>query len=123
MSRICSESAAKLPKFLIPTILENLEAGGPIDLGTFVLASWCYYSDKQKNKKGENLEIIDEMEDTLHNYAAKTENDALAFLEIDEVFGSLKDNERFTEVYKKMVALVYEEDNMLDAINTVLGDS
>ena len=70
VGRICSESSAKLPKFLIPTILDNLEADGPIELGTFLLASWCYYSDKQKNKKGKDLEIIDEMEDTLHKHAA-----------------------------------------------------
>ena len=120
VSRICSESSAKLPKFLIPTILENLKEDGPIELGTFLLASWCYYNDKQKSKKGEALEIIDEMEDTLHQHATKTEGNPLAFLEIDEVFGKLKDNERFTKVYKKMIALVYEEDNMLNAIENAL---
>ena len=46
VSRICSESSAKLPKFLIPTIQDNLAQGGSIDYGTFILATWCYYSDK-----------------------------------------------------------------------------
>ena len=121
VSRICTESAAKLPKFLIPTIIENLKKDGPIALGAFVLASWCYYSDKQKSKKGKNLEINDDMKDTLHQHAAKTENNPLAFLEIDEVFGSLKDDERFTKVYKEMIALVYEEEDMLDAIESALA--
>lgn len=61
VARICSESSAKLPKFLIPTIWENLEKSGSIKYGTLVLAAWCYYSDKQVDKNGEPLEIIDAM--------------------------------------------------------------
>jgi mannitol 2-dehydrogenase len=59
VSRICSENAAKLPKFLIPTSLENLENGRSIKYATFMLAAWCYYSDKDINENGEPLEIID----------------------------------------------------------------
>ncbi|MGB7393260.1 MAG: mannitol dehydrogenase family protein, partial [Pricia sp.] len=46
VSRICSESSAKLPKFLIATIEENLARDGSIQFATLVIAAWCYYSDK-----------------------------------------------------------------------------
>ena len=52
ISRICSESSAKLPKFLIPTIQENLIDEGSIEFATLVIAAWCYYSDKEMDKNG-----------------------------------------------------------------------
>ncbi|MGE9296729.1 MAG: mannitol dehydrogenase family protein [Puniceicoccales bacterium] len=39
LTRICLESSAKLPKFLIPTIRENLKRGGSIDFATLVIAA------------------------------------------------------------------------------------
>ena len=112
VSRICSESSAKLPKFLIPTLLENLEAGGSIKYATFVLAAWCYYSDKQANEKGEPLEIIDAQKEELNRSAKDTENDRLAFLRQPELFGSLPDNERFKAEYLEAVESIYREKNI-----------
>jgi mannitol 2-dehydrogenase len=112
VSRICSESSAKLPKFLIPTLLENLEAGGSIKYATFILAAWCYYSDKQTNEKGEPLEIIDAQKEELNRSAKDTENDRLAFLRQDELFGSLPDNERFKAEYLKAIDSIYREKNI-----------
>ncbi|MFT5999217.1 MAG: mannitol-1-phosphate/altronate dehydrogenase [Neolewinella sp.] len=37
LARICSESFAKLPKFLIETIQENLAAGGSIDYSALII--------------------------------------------------------------------------------------
>ena len=59
VSRICSESSAKLPKFLFPTINDNLHKGGEIEIATLLIAAWCYYSDKQIDQNGQTLEIID----------------------------------------------------------------
>lgn len=121
VSRICSESSAKLPKFLIPTLLDNLKSDGPIRLGTFLLAAWCYYSDTQVNEKGEKLEIIDEMALELHQNAVQTKNNPLAFLEITTVFGDLKYNPRFVETYKEMIALVYQQLPILETVQNVLS--
>lgn len=119
VGRICSESSAKLPKFLIPTILDNLKKEGSIRLGTFVLAAWCYYNDKQVNEKGEELEILDVLANELHRYAKKTESDNLAFLDLEVVFGDLKNNERFVQTYKEMITLIYQEQDILASITQV----
>lgn len=116
VARICSESSAKLPKFVIPTILANLEKGGPIKLGVFLLAAWCYYSDKGVNEKGNTLEIIDNMSAVLHKHAAQTSDNTLAFLKVQEVFGDLINNKRFTTMYTTMIDLIYSEKNILTAI-------
>ena len=99
VSRICSESSAKLPKFLIATIQDNLASGGSIDYATLVIAAWCYYSDKGIDKNGQTIEIIDAMQDQLHAAASNTKTDPLAFIRQESLFGNLINNERFTTIY------------------------
>lgn len=103
VSRICAESSAKLPKFLIATIHENLAKDGSIELATLVIAAWCYYSDKQVDQNGQPLEIIDAMHGELHDAAKKTETDPLAFVKQESLFGGLAENNRFVEMYTSMV--------------------
>lgn len=108
VSRICSESSAKLPKFLFPTINDNLHKGGEIEIATFLIAAWCYYSDKQIDQNGQTLEIIDALTIQLHQAAKKTTEDALSFLRIREVFGDLIKNQTFTNLYVRLVNRLYE---------------
>lgn len=112
VSRICSESAAKLPKFLIPTLRENLEKGGNIKYATFLLAAWCYYSDKGIKENGEPLEIIDAQKEGLHQAAKQTEKDWTSFLNQAEIFENLNKNERFTKEYTSIVQAIYKENNI-----------
>ncbi len=122
VSRICQESSAKLPKFLIPTIRENLERGGDISLGTFILAAWCSYSDREVNERGQALTIIDEQRGQLHQAAAETENDPTAFLRQPELFGDLADNERFVAEYTGAVQAVYRKGNIRELMQVLLED-
>jgi len=119
-SRICSESSAKLPKFIIPTIQDNLESGGSIEYSTLILAAWCYYSDKRVNENNEPLEIIDEQKDILHQAASDTQNNPLAFLKLQEIFGELAKNERFTKQYIKMIQLIYKVKNIRSVMNEMI---
>ncbi|WP_405415326.1 mannitol dehydrogenase family protein [Maribacter sp. Asnod1-A12] len=107
VSRICSESSAKLPKFLIATIQDNLANGGNVKHATLVIAAWCYYSDKGVNKNGESIEIIDALQDQLHQAASKTNEDPLAFIKQESLFGNLAQNEKFTSLYSDMVQKIY----------------
>jgi mannitol 2-dehydrogenase len=108
VSRICSESSAKLPKFLFPTISENLHKGGEFETATLLIAVWCYYSDKQIDQNGLKLEIIDAMTDQLHQAAKKTTEDPLSFLKVRKVFGDLIENQTFTNLYVELVNRFYE---------------
>ena len=120
VSRICAESAAKLPKFLIPTLRENLENGGSIKYATFILAAWCYYSDKGIQENGEPLEIIDAQKKALHQAAQKTENDWTSFLNQDEIFENLNKNERFVKEYASIVQTIYREKNIRKLMHELL---
>jgi mannitol 2-dehydrogenase len=125
VSRICSESSAKLPKFLIPTIQENLENGGSIEHGAFVMACWCYYSHKGVDENGKPLEIIDNRKPELHESAKKYASDSLSFLRIPDIFGSLIENERFVEEYSRWLAHIYRGDSirgLMGQINSRTSD-
>ncbi len=109
VSRICSESSAKLPKFLLVTIQENLARSGSIRYAALVIAAWCYYSDKGTDKDGRPIEVIDAMSEELHHAARLTSTDPLAFIRQESLFGYLVQNEQFTEVYASMVREIYED--------------
>lgn len=112
LARICLESSSKLPKFLIPTIQENLKIGGSIEYATLVIAAWCYYSDRGTSQDGTPLDITDAMKAELHQAAAGTQTDNLSFLKLEPVFGDLAHHEPFTRVYARMVNALYENPNM-----------
>lgn len=120
LSRICSESSAKLPKFLIPTLRENLENGGSIKYATFILAAWCYYSDKGIKENGEALEIIDAQKEELHQASKKTENDWTVFLNQAEIFENLHKNQRFVKEYTSLVQSIYKERNIRKLMKELL---
>ena len=112
VSRICSESSAKLPKFLIATVQENLAKDGSIQFATLVIAAWCYYSDKGTDKNGQPIEVIDVMKTELQKAAKQTSSDPLAFIRQESIFGDLINEERFTNLYVEMVQKIYADPNI-----------
>lgn len=107
LARICSESSAKLPKFLIETIQENLAADGRIEYAALVIAAWCYYSDTHADRFGNPLEVIDDQKLQLQKAARKTKEDPLAFLRQETIFGTLVEDARFAEQYEQFVNRLY----------------
>ena len=43
VDRLCLDGSSKFPKFLVPTITNQLAAGGPVALSMLALAGWCRY--------------------------------------------------------------------------------
>ncbi|MBQ4914709.1 mannitol dehydrogenase family protein [Maribacter sp. MMG018] len=120
VSRICSESSAKLPKFLFETLQENLTAERSIDFISLIIAAWCYYSDKQTDKNGQPLEIIDAMQEELHEAAKQTDTDPLAFVKQKSLFGDLANNERFAKSYVRMIAKIYGDPDVKKHMKAML---
>lgn len=99
LSRICGESSAKLPKFLIPTIQEQLAIEGPITVGALVLAAWCRILETYIELT-ERYTFPDAMLAELITRARQSAaGDELQFIRLKSVFGNLADNERFVTTY------------------------
>ena len=120
LSRICSESSAKLPKFLIATLQENLITKGSIKFASLVIAAWCYASDIGLDKNGQPIVIIDAMSYELHQAAKQTKTDPLAFIKLESIFGNLIQNERFTTCFVDMVQHIYKEGDIKQQMERIL---
>ena len=100
VDRICSESSAKIPKFILPTIHGQLNGNGSIDLAAFVIAAWAIYG-LGVDENGNKIQVRDAMEGVLRNKAIASKTNPKTFLEIEPIFGSLADSESFVETYTK----------------------
>lgn len=100
IDRICSESSAKIPIFILPTVSAQLKQNGSIEHAAFVIAAWAIYS-LGVNENDDSLTIKDAMKTVLNERALASKENPTAFLEIESVFGKLKDSEVFVSVYKK----------------------
>jgi mannitol 2-dehydrogenase len=104
LSRICAESSDKIPKFLLPTLREQLKRGGSIKYSVLVIACWCRYLELTGTPDFD-YEIQDPMKDELilAAKASVNEEDAHAFLKIKTIFGDLIHSERFVELYLTLI--------------------
>nr|WP_321226217.1 mannitol dehydrogenase family protein [uncultured Psychroserpens sp.] len=100
IDRICSETSAKFPIFILPTINSQLKANGSIKLAAFVTAAWAIYS-LGKNENGEPLTIKDALKTQLNEKAKTAIKNPTAFLEIDSVFSGLNTSTIFVTEYTK----------------------
>lgn len=108
LTRICSESSAKLPKFIIASINENLALKRDVSLATLVIAAWCLYSDKGQSEQGQILEVQDVMAKELKQFAQKTTDNPLSFIELNSIFGYLPQSQEFVDSYKKAIKELYK---------------
>lgn len=98
IDRICSESSAKFPIFILPTVNAQLNLGGNIEHAAFVTAAWAIYS-LGYDETGKALNVKDVMEPVLAEKAKESKLNPAKFLEIESVFGKLKDSKPFVESY------------------------
>ena len=105
LSRICSESSAKVPAFILPTINSQLLKDKVINRAAFVVAAWCKYYDGV-NDQGKVFKISDSISNTLIRRSTLSHQDPIKFLEIESVFGELNTNPVFVEKYKGYLAQI-----------------
>ncbi|MDV7188300.1 mannitol dehydrogenase family protein [Lutibacter sp. TH_r2] len=118
IDRICSESSAKFPIFILPTVNKQLEINGSVEFASFVVAAWAIYS-LGKNENGKPLLIKDAMKAILNEKAILAKENPEAFLEIASIFGKLKDSKIFVNTYTTAYNNIvkYGVENCVIAIN------
>ncbi len=108
VARICLQSSAKIPKFLLPTVRDQLNAGGSVSRSAFVVAAWCRYAEGN-DEAGNEYPIEDDMKGVVQGAALRSRRDPLAFLRIEPVFGDLVQARRFTEAYSDALQSIYRK--------------
>ena len=107
LTRICEYTSDRIPKFLLPTIHENLARGTDVKFGALVVASWCRFAEGL-DEESRPIPVIDPMAVELRKNAITSRCVPLSFLTIEPIFGNLVSDERFTEVYKSALLSLYE---------------
>ncbi len=117
ISRLCLDGSAKFPKFLLPTIRAQLEAGGPISLSTLALAGWCEYLAGPSERLAP-----DPMLDLAVNHARRAQHNPAAFLDFPEVFGDdLPRSQRFSDAFAQALRSLRER-GVQSTIDTALKE-
>jgi mannitol 2-dehydrogenase len=98
VARLCAESSDRIPKWLLPVIRHNLDTGGQVTLSAAVVASWARYAEGV-DEQGTPIVVVDRLADTLTASARRQQQDPLAFVRNQELFGDLANDERFTGAY------------------------
>ncbi|MGQ1786382.1 mannitol dehydrogenase family protein [Saccharicrinis sp. GN24d3] len=102
LTRICKESSAKVPLFILPTIKDQLKNKRNITRGAFIIAAWCKYNDGV-DENGNSYEISDALSDILIRTAALSHQSPIRFLEIKPVFKELINEDIFVDAYLKAI--------------------
>lgn len=94
IDRLCAGGTSKIPTFVLPTVLDQLDNGGPIDIAALAIAAWCRYL-RGTDDAGEPIEIApDPQLDEATRAARAATDDPAAFLDMDTVFGDLGQHQR-----------------------------
>lgn len=106
LARLCAETSDRIPKFLLPSVRDNLAHGGPIEQSALVIAAWARYAEGVDDA-GHPVEVVDPLREQLMAAAARQREEPTAFLAQREIFGDLVDDTRFTEAYLRALASLH----------------
>lgn len=113
VTRICGQSSAKIPVFLLPTVVENLQAGRGIHISALVIASWCYLCATQQTQHGQTLDIVDDQAAQLHAAAHRSPTEPLAFLYQKDIFGDLVHHAEFSLAFGEYTNRLFAGESVL----------
>ncbi len=107
--RLATEGSARIPKFILPSIVESLSAGTPNRLLIFTVATWFRYLTGTDDR-GRELPIIDPLKDRLQERARKGKENPGPLLEISELFpAALTESSVFVNELKEALRYLYGE--------------
>lgn len=104
--RICMDGSAKMPKFILPTVRENLAKGGSVKLAALTLAAWFRFLNGT-DEKGQAIPLQDPMAEILAKTAKEAGKKPQAFFALSEIFGDLGQSEIFVSEVESALDSLY----------------
>jgi mannitol 2-dehydrogenase len=117
--RLCLDGSNRQPKFIVPTIVEGLKAGGRISGLVLVSALWRRYC-MGSTESGETIAPNDPNWEQLMLRA--TEQDLAAWLAMTDVYGHLGDDKAFVSAFIAAAAAL-QQDGVEATLRRWLGES
>jgi mannitol 2-dehydrogenase len=119
--RICSDGSGKMPKFILPSIAEQLERGGPTSRLTLCVAAWIRFLSG-KDEEGSAIPLQDPLAATLQTAALRARTDISEILGITTIFGDLGQSKRFVGELTESLNSLYEK-GARATLRHLVGDS
>lgn len=120
LARLAAESSDRIPTWMVPVIRENLEAGRDVSICATIVASWARYAEGT-GENGEEWPVTDRLRDRVMAAAARHDEDQLAFLRDEELFGDLVEHDAFTAPYQHALQ-VLRSDGARALLRELVGD-
>ena len=108
LARLCAESSDRIPKWLLPVVRAQLDAGGPIARSAAIVASWARYAEGV-DESGQEIVVVDRLADELVPRALSQRQHRTAFIENSRLFGDLSENDRFVAAYLDALDMLIEK--------------
>ena len=107
--RVCMDGASKLPKFLVPTIVQQLKRGVVPHFCVLAVGAWIrYLGGVDEHDKPITVQDALAVELKLGALAAEIKPRARDILSVRQVFGDLVENQEFVDAVERVVQLLYE---------------
>ena len=103
LARICSDGAAKLPKFVLTTLRGQIQTGAPLDRTALIVAAWAHYLNGV-DEKGNHYSIVDPQSEVLKLAVADKSALVENILALEDVFGSdIPKSTAFVEAFTRQL--------------------
>lgn len=106
--RICMDGSSKMPKFVLPSIAEQLERGGPIRRLTLCVASWIRFLSGV-DEQGKEIPIDDPQAARLSAALKADRRNPSELLKMTDIFGDLGKSERFVKELQELLDSLYDK--------------
>ena len=106
--RICMDGSSKMPKFILPSIAEQLEHGGPIRRLTLCVASWIRFLSAV-DEQGKEIPIDDPQAARLTGAIKANPRNPRPLLAMTDIFGNLGQSDRFVKELEELLNLLYDK--------------
>jgi len=94
LARLDTDGSDRMPKMLLPSLVEALAQGRPHRLLTLAVAGWFRYL-RGVDEQGQEIAVADRLAGELRARANEGKDDPRPLLELRSVFGDLGRNEAF----------------------------
>ena len=107
ITRICFDNSNKQPKFIIDSIKSGIKNNVNVDGLILTCALWCRYSiGTDENNKA--IDINDGRKDKLKELALEAKTNPIVFIQMEDIYGNLAQNEYFANTFSKFLNSIWE---------------
>ncbi|NVK41799.1 MAG: mannitol dehydrogenase family protein [Oceanospirillaceae bacterium] len=100
ISRIGYDGSSRLPKFVLPTLLAQIEAGVPLHRTALIVAAWCQYQ-QGVDENGDRFPVGDPRAGQVQLAARPGADQVERFLGFEEVFGRrIPESRAFVDAFR-----------------------